>query len=151
MSQDFGQIRGRFLEIEIETERSFADSLPEKSGDKRTQRKTEFFGHLFGLKLGFRINFNIDDSGVHRKKYILCIDICKVIKSVVEKGEKIKKLEGDLKRAEAGLRHMAEEYAATRGGSAYGVEYYDVQTKVYQRMVEDIKEEIVRLKQTRLD
>lgn len=62
--------------------------------------------------------------------------------------EKLKRLEEELKTAEEGLRHMAEEYAATRGGSAYGVEYYDIQIKVYQTMVKEIKEEMVRLKKS---
>ena len=63
-----------------------------------------------------------------------------------EKAEKLKRLEEELKKSEVGLQHMSQEYSETRGGSAYGVEYYEIQVKVYQAMIEDIKTEILRLK-----
>lgn len=61
--------------------------------------------------------------------------------------EKLKNLEEELVKTEARLKHMAMEYAQTREGSAYGVEYYDIQVKVYQEMVANIKKEILRLKE----
>jgi hypothetical protein len=63
--------------------------------------------------------------------------------------EKLKKLETELKKWEARLKHMAGEYAATKEGSAYGVEYYDIQIKVYQEMIEEIKKEIEVLNKNR--
>jgi len=60
--------------------------------------------------------------------------------------EKLKELEQDLVKTEARLEHMAMEYSETRGGSAYGVEYYEIQVKVYQEMVANIKKEIFKLK-----
>ena len=59
--------------------------------------------------------------------------------------EKLEKLEAELKKWEARLKHMATEFAATKAGSAYGVEYYEIQVKVYQEMIEEIKEEIQKL------
>jgi prefoldin subunit 5 len=60
--------------------------------------------------------------------------------------EKIEKLEKELEKYEEKLAHMSAEYAATRAGSAYGVEYYEIQCRVYQSMIEEIKEEIDKLK-----
>ena len=63
--------------------------------------------------------------------------------------EKIEGLEKKLVKNIERLRHMATEYAATREGSAYGCEYYDIQCKVLQTMVEDVKKEIEKLKRER--
>jgi hypothetical protein len=60
--------------------------------------------------------------------------------------ERLEELEKELKKLEARLLHMAKEYAETRGGSAYGVEYYEIQVKVYQAMVEGVKKEILKEK-----
>lgn len=60
--------------------------------------------------------------------------------------DKILKLEEELKKNVDRLQHMSTEYAQTRGGSAYGVEYYEIQCRVYQSMIEDIKKEIEKLK-----
>ena len=42
---------------------------------------------------------------------------------------------------------MSQEFAATKLGSAYGVEYYEIQCKVYLDMISNIKSEIWQLKQ----
>jgi len=60
--------------------------------------------------------------------------------------EKIKQLEAELAKYKEKYNHMAEEFAATKSGSAYGVEYYDVQCKVYLDMIAGIEKEIVELK-----
>lgn len=63
--------------------------------------------------------------------------------------EKLEKLEEELRDLEKRLAHMASEYAATKSGSAYGVEYFEIQVKVYQEMVEGVKKEILELKKNR--
>jgi hypothetical protein len=60
--------------------------------------------------------------------------------------EKPKKLEEELKKLEARLKHMATEFAETKAGSAYGVEYFEIQVKVYQEMIEEVKKEILKAK-----
>ena len=40
---------------------------------------------------------------------------------------------------------MVTEHAETKSGSAYGVEYYEIQVKVYQAMIADVKKEIEKL------
>jgi hypothetical protein len=60
--------------------------------------------------------------------------------------KKLEELEKELEKLEARLLHMAREYAETRGGSAYGVEYYEIQVKVYQAMIIDVKKEIQKEK-----
>ena len=60
--------------------------------------------------------------------------------------DKIKKLEADLKKYQKQLIHMSTEYAATREGSAYGCEYYEIQCRVLESMVNEIKTELVKLK-----
>lgn len=66
---------------------------------------------------------------------------------MIEYGEdKLTRLERELDDLEAKMQHMAMEYSETRAGSAYGVEYYEIQVKVYQEMVDNIKKEIVKLK-----
>ena len=62
------------------------------------------------------------------------------------KTDKLKNLEAELAKYEEKLAHMSAEYAATRAGSAYGVEYFEIQCRVYQSMIEGIKEEILKLK-----
>ena len=62
---------------------------------------------------------------------------------------KVEELETELKKLEGKLEHMAGEYAATKAGSAYGVEYYEIQVKVYQEMIRGVKKEIEQLKDNR--
>jgi 50S ribosomal subunit-associated GTPase HflX len=64
------------------------------------------------------------------------------------KADKLKNLEAELKKYEEKWAHMSKEYAATRAGSNYGVEYYEIQCRVYQSMIEEIKEEIDKLKKS---
>ena len=59
---------------------------------------------------------------------------------------KLDELEIELRKNKERLRHMTVEYAATRGGSAYGVEYYDIQCRVLQSMIAEIEAEMVNLK-----
>lgn len=63
--------------------------------------------------------------------------------------EKLEELETELKKLEGKLEHMAGEYAATKAGSAYGVEYYEIQVKVYQEMIREVKDEIEVLNKNR--
>jgi len=65
----------------------------------------------------------------------------------MDKEEKIKKLKKELKKLEGKLIHLQKEFTATKSGSAYGVEYYDIQIKVYETMVLETKGEILRLKE----
>lgn len=60
--------------------------------------------------------------------------------------DKIAQLEEEYKRYSEKLKHMSTEYAATREGSAYGVEYYDIQCRVLASMLEGIRKEIESLK-----
>jgi len=60
--------------------------------------------------------------------------------------DKISYLKNELKKYQKKLTHMAKEYSITREGSAYGVEYYDIQCRVLQSMVEGIEKEILELK-----
>lgn len=59
---------------------------------------------------------------------------------------KLEELQAELVKLEERLGHMAKEYAETRGGSAYGVEYYEIQVKVYQAMIADVNKEIEKIK-----
>lgn len=65
---------------------------------------------------------------------------------MTETKDKIKKLEKELKKLEERMQHMVIQYSETRAGSAYGVEYYEIQVKVYQEMISNIKKEILELK-----
>jgi len=60
--------------------------------------------------------------------------------------DKLVHLESELKKYQEKLDHMSMEFAATKAGSAYGVEYYDIQYRVLQSMVEGIEMEILELK-----
>jgi len=60
--------------------------------------------------------------------------------------DKIEKLEVELKNLEEKIQHMVIQYSETKSGSAYGVEYYEIQVKVYQEMIRNIKKEILELK-----
>lgn len=59
---------------------------------------------------------------------------------------KIKKLEEELAKYKEKHTHLTKEYAATKSGSAYGVEYFDIQIRVYESMIIETKREIERLK-----
>ena len=59
---------------------------------------------------------------------------------------KLEQLESELKKYQEKYDHMSSEFAATKAGSAYGVEYYDIQCKVYLDLIENIKKEILELK-----
>jgi hypothetical protein len=59
---------------------------------------------------------------------------------------KIKELERELEKCKERLRHMSLEYSQTREGSAYGCEYYEIQCRVLQSMIDNTAKEIIRLK-----
>lgn len=65
---------------------------------------------------------------------------------MTESKDKLKRLEDELEKLEVRMQHMVREYSETRAGSAYGVEYYEIQVKVYQEMISNIKKEILELK-----
>ena len=60
--------------------------------------------------------------------------------------KKIKELEAELKKYKDRYAHMSTEFAQTKAGSAYGVEYYDIQCKVYLSVIESLEKEIAELK-----
>lgn len=66
----------------------------------------------------------------------------------MDKKEKITKLNEQLEKLNKQYQHMLTEYSATREGSAYGVEYYDIQLKVLTTMIDEVKMEIVNLRKT---
>lgn len=73
-----------------------------------------------------------------------------MIELAVEIGEEIKKLENELSKYEEKQSDMIKQYTETRAGSAYGVEYFEIQVKVYQSMIADIKKELSELKRKRM-
>ena len=60
--------------------------------------------------------------------------------------DKMDVLKAELKKYEEQLVHMATEFAETKAGSNYGVEYYEIQCRVLQSMIEGIKKEMLELK-----
>ena len=59
---------------------------------------------------------------------------------------KLQKLQEELKNYQNKLKHMSSEFAATKEGSAYGCEYYEIQCRVLQTMIQDIETEIAKTK-----
>ncbi|MFA5749772.1 MAG: hypothetical protein WC895_00930 [Candidatus Shapirobacteria bacterium] len=66
----------------------------------------------------------------------------------MDKKEKIIKLNKQLEKLNKQYQHILKEFSATREGSSYGVEYYDIQLRVLTTMIEETKLEIVKLKKT---
>lgn len=64
----------------------------------------------------------------------------------MDKKEKIANLTKELDKLQEKHQHMMTEYSSTREGSAYGVEYYEIQLKVLTTMMYEIKLEISNLK-----
>ncbi|MFA4827141.1 MAG: hypothetical protein WC596_02720 [Candidatus Shapirobacteria bacterium] len=64
----------------------------------------------------------------------------------MDQKQKIDQLQDQLKKLKERLQHMATEYSATKEGSSYGVEYYEIQCRVYQSMISDLQSEIDKLK-----
>jgi len=60
--------------------------------------------------------------------------------------DKLTYLESELKKYKKQLVHMSSEFAEPKAGSAYGVEYYEIQCRVLQSMIESIQLEILELK-----
>lgn len=64
----------------------------------------------------------------------------------MDKKEKIANLTEELDKLKEKYRHMLTEFSGTKEGSAYGVEYYDIQIKVLDRMMQEISMEISNLR-----
>lgn len=64
----------------------------------------------------------------------------------MDKKEKIIKLTEELEKLKEKYQHMLTEYSATREGSAYGVEYYEIQLRVLTTMIQEVKTEISNLR-----
>lgn len=64
--------------------------------------------------------------------------------------DKLAQLEAELEKYQKKYIHMSSEFAATRAGSAHGVEYYDIQCRVLQSMINGIKQEIFELKKKKI-
>lgn len=64
----------------------------------------------------------------------------------MDKKEKITKLTKDLGELKKKHQHMLTEYSDTKAGSAYGVEYYDIQVKVLETMMLELQTEISSLR-----
>jgi hypothetical protein len=59
---------------------------------------------------------------------------------------KLQSLESELKKYQEKFKHMSSEFAATKEGSAYGCEYYEIQCRVLQSMIIEIQQEILKTK-----
>ncbi|MBU1117345.1 hypothetical protein KKD37_00040 [Patescibacteria group bacterium] len=59
---------------------------------------------------------------------------------------KVKKLQKELRNYQDKLKHMSAEFAATKEGSAYGCEYYEIQCRVLLTMIQDTQAEILKTK-----
>jgi len=60
--------------------------------------------------------------------------------------DKLGKLEGELEKYEKKLRQLESDWAASKGGSRYGDEYLETQIKVYRKMMAEVREEIMSIK-----
>lgn len=60
--------------------------------------------------------------------------------------DKLSSLNKDLAKYQKILSRLLKEWSATRAGSAYGSEYLEIQIKVYQDMILQIKSAIAQLK-----
>lgn len=52
----------------------------------------------------------------------------------------------ELEKYEKKVAQLTRDWSETKGGSRYGDEYGEMQIKVYQRMIEDVKTELKKLK-----
>lgn len=64
----------------------------------------------------------------------------------MDKKEKIANLTIELEKLKEKYQHILTEYSATKEGSAYGVEYYEIQIKVLDTMMQEIRMEILNLR-----
>ena len=60
--------------------------------------------------------------------------------------DKLSSLNKDLAKYQKILSRLLKEWSATREGSAYGSEYLEIQIKVYQDMILQIRSAIAQLK-----
>lgn len=60
--------------------------------------------------------------------------------------DKKQDLMSELVKYEKKLAQLRTDWGETRGGSRYGDEYGEVQIKVYQKMIEEVKVELSKLK-----
>jgi len=54
------------------------------------------------------------------------------------------KLMAELEKYQKKLEQLTKGWSETKGGSRYGDEYGEIQIKVYQKMIEEIREELKR-------
>lgn len=52
----------------------------------------------------------------------------------------------ELEKYEKKVAQLTRDWSETKGGSRYGDEYGEMQIKVYQRMIEDVKRELKAVK-----
>lgn len=52
----------------------------------------------------------------------------------------------ELEKYEKKVAQLTRDWSETKGGSRYGDEYSEMQIKVYQRMIEDVKRELKAVK-----
>ena len=64
----------------------------------------------------------------------------------MNKKEKLHKLKQELQLNEDRYKKMLTEFSETRAGSAYGVEYFEIQLKVLEEMIRNTKTEIIKIK-----
>jgi len=64
----------------------------------------------------------------------------------MDKKEKLQKLKEELQLNEDRYKKMLREFSETRAGSAYGVEYFEIQLRVLEEMIRNTKIEIIKIK-----
>lgn len=69
-----------------------------------------------------------------------------ILSTALLMSQKTDQLTAELIKYQEKLRHMTSEFAATKEGSAYGCEYYEIQCRVLQSIIQDIEKEIVKTK-----
>ena len=59
---------------------------------------------------------------------------------------KKQKLQAELAECQKKMAQLCADWAESKGGSRYGDEYVEVQIKVYESMIGEIKAELVKIK-----
>lgn len=60
--------------------------------------------------------------------------------------DKKQRLLEELERLQKKLSQLKQDWSETKGGSRYGDEYGEVQIKVYENMIGQVKEELKKMK-----
>ena len=58
---------------------------------------------------------------------------------------KEERLKAELLKFETKVKQLTKDWAETKGGSRYGDEYGEIQIKVYNQMIEDVKNELKKI------